>query len=120
MSERLTINRRRHLRTTRGVAVVLLMLTYLFSSALHGVLDVHPANAFGKAVVMTSAEKTDGPAEKGIVGEHHCHGCFSVLVSLPMIVADLTRPESTRIQEPQSVESNLSAGIDTPPPKILI
>jgi len=110
--------RHRSLRLLRRAVAVFVLMAYLGVGILHGSHDINVANPAGSAVVSL-ADKGIGHADHGIVGDHHCHGCFSVSVSAPITTAALI-DVWTRAPIPHDAEHRgLSAGIDLPPPKSL-
>jgi hypothetical protein len=107
------------LRTPRGIAAVLLMVTYLLAGALHGLCDLDVAAPSGKGVITMAAAKDVDTSGKGIAAEHHCHGCFSVSMSTPLLASATIEPKAAAIRQPLSRNSDLVPAIDTPPPKLL-
>jgi hypothetical protein len=101
----------RRLRTPRGIAVLFLMVAYLLAGALHGLCDLDVTTPSGRGVITMAIANDVDTSGKGIAAEHHCHGCFSVSVSTPLMAATLAQPASH--------SSGLIPGIDTPPPKLL-
>jgi hypothetical protein len=109
----------RGLRSLRGIASVLLMVTYLLAGALHGLSDLDVANPSGNGVVTMAAAKDVDASGKVIAAEHHCHGCFSVSLPTPVLSAAAVELKAATPAQPRSVGSGLVPGIDTPPPKFL-
>jgi hypothetical protein len=110
---------RRLLRAPRSFAVVLLILAYLFSGALHGYLDVDVTAPDGSNVVMMSSSKDTGTFGKDAAAENHCHGCFSVSVPVAAPASARVEPNAAAIPHPPSHNSGRVPGIETPPPKLL-
>lgn len=93
-------------------------MVYLLSGALHEFLDMDVTAPGGNVVVeMSSTKDTDTSGKT--VGEHHCHGCFSVSVPAPVTASAMIEPQVAVIPPPLSGNSDLVRGIDTPPPKLL-
>jgi hypothetical protein len=94
------------------------MAVYVLAGALHGFCELDVMHASGRTIVSSIKHDVD-PSEKGVVDEHHCHGCFSV--SLPASMAAAAGVELTlKTAVPIDVlRSGLPPGIDPPPPKFL-
>lgn len=103
----------------RGLAALLLMVTYLFAGVLHGLYDIDVTTPYGNFAVARSVDKPAGQSDKGGVAEHHCHGCFSVLVPAPVQVSVAIEPKPVLLPQLETRDSGLIPGIDTPPPKNL-
>ncbi len=112
-------NNTRRLRTTRGMVVVVLVLSYIFGALLHHDADVNPFNSFQPVVALASTDKGDAPSSDGVLADHHCHGCFSVSLSEP---SQLSVSVETRIQPLDYAKvspPHRVPELDTPPPKFL-
>ena len=97
--------------------VALVMALHRLAGALHGFYDLDVAGPSGTAVA--SINQDGGRSEKGIVAEHHCHGCFSVSMPAPVTaVADL-KPARDIVIPHEVQRRGLAPGIDPPPPKFL-
>lgn len=97
-------------------------MAYLLSGALHELLDMDVTAPGGRTMVAmyaTSAMKDTDTSGKGMAAEHHCHGCFSVSVPVPVLASATIEPEVAVIPPPLSGNFDLVPGIDTPPPKLL-
>lgn len=105
------------LHAPRGIAVVFLVVAYLLSGALHQFLDMDVTSPRGGIVVTMSAPSDVDNSGEGIAVEHHCHGCFSVSVPTPALAVAMIEPQAAVVSEPVLVNSDLSPGIETPPPK---
>jgi hypothetical protein len=95
------------------------MVSYLFASALHGLCDLDVTASAGKGIITIAACKDVDTSGKGINAEHHCHGCFSVSLPMPLTGAATIEPKAAEIAQSLSRDSDLVPGIDTPPPKRL-
>lgn len=112
-------NNTRHLRTTRGIVVVVLVLSYIFGALLHHDADVNTFNSSQPAVALASTNKSDAPSSNGILADHHCHGCFSVSISEPSqlsvnVETCILPLDYAKVGPPDRVPE-----LDTPPPKFL-
>ena len=96
------------------------MIAYLLAGALHGLCDLDVTNAIGNSRVSMTSGKDLGQTDKGIVAEHHCHGCFSVSVPAPMMATAVIEAASVTLPQPHARGSGLTPSIGTPPPKFLI
>lgn len=108
------------LRTSRGIAALCVLLVYLLAGALHGFchLDVTTPMSGGTVISMpVMADSHD--SGKALAADHHCHGCFSVAVPAPALLAARAEPVVSRPLQPQTHIANLAPSIDTPPPKHL-
>ena len=86
--------RPKFLRPPRKIAAVFVMAMYLLAGALHTLCDLDVTNASDNTAI--SINKDVGQSEKGVVAEHHCHGCFSVSVPAPAIADGITHDDDTR------------------------
>lgn len=92
---------------------------YLLGGVLHGLCDLDITNMSGDAVISLADNAAGGHSEKGVLADHHCHGCFSVYVAAPVIGAADVMP-TVRVLAIREIErSGLPPGIDPPPPKFL-
>lgn len=105
--------------TSRGIAVVFLIVAYLLSGALHEFLDMDVTAPGGRIVVAMSSAKDTDPSGKSVPAEHHCHGCFSISVPAPVVASATMEPKVAAISQPLFGNSDLVPVIDTPPPKLL-
>jgi hypothetical protein len=95
------------------------MAMYMLAGALHGVYDLDVTTVPTGKAVLSLADKSADHSDKGSLAEHHCHGCFSVSVSAPIVAAvDVVRSAEV-IALPQASARGLPPGIDPPPPKFL-
>ncbi|UGV26978.1 hypothetical protein E0H22_15555 [Rhodopseudomonas boonkerdii] len=112
------IFRRGPLRFSRKALVMVVLASYLFAGAMHGLFELDVTNA-GGASIVSLADQDPGPSDKGVLADHHCHGCFSVSMPAPVVIASsvelATRPAVMHDLERRS----LPRGIDPPPPKSL-
>jgi len=98
---------------------VFLIVAYLLSGALHEFLGMDVTSPGGKTVVTMSMTKSADASGKGMATEHHCHGCFSASLPSPILVSVVIESRAVTMPSPVSHNSDLSPGIDTPPPKVL-
>ncbi len=96
-----------------------MMVAYLLAGALHGLCDLDVTNPGGNTPISMSIGKDEGRSSKGVVAEHHCHGCFSVSVPAPVVASALIEPASIVLPLSLTHYPNLIPGIEPPPPKIL-
>jgi len=120
LSSSLTINKTSRLRTPRGIAVVFLMLTYIFGGLVHGLTDAGAFNLPVSAEISTSVDSSDGHSDKGTVADHHCHGCFSVSKSTPPQVLATVELGIAPLALLQAGRWDRVPELDTPPPRLLI
>lgn len=106
------------LRVPRRVLALLILGIYLLAGVLHGVCDFDVTSSPGRTVISLS-DTSRGTSEHGIIS-HHCHGCFSVSMPAPVLVARTIEPAREVIVAHVVLRRGLSPGIDLPPPKILI
>lgn len=110
---------KRRLRSPRGIAAVFLMVAYLLDGTLHSLYDIDVTNPAGSSIVATQMNKDVDLSGKGLAVEHHCHGCFSVSVPIPVILATPLEPTSKLILARLTHDSGLAPGLDPPPPRHL-
>ena len=109
----------RSLRISRRAIAVLVLATYLVAGALHGICGLDLTTGSATAIVTLASSGGDH-SDNAIVGEHHCHGCFSVSLPSPggTAVADLVAGETAVHQDAE--RRSILRVIDPPPPKALI
>jgi hypothetical protein len=106
------------LRISRRALVMVVLATYVFAGAMHGLCEFDVTNPSG-ATTVSLAEKAIGHSDKGVVADNHCHGCFSVTAQ-PLVFAAMPVSIETRTAVFHDVERrSLPRGIDPPPPKFL-
>jgi hypothetical protein len=105
-------------RRLRGLLALFVLTMYLIGGVLHGLCDLDVTNTSG-GVVISLAEKAAGHTDKGVVADHHCHGCFSVFVPAPVMGAVETMAAAKVDVLSDIGHSGLPPGIDPPPPKFL-
>jgi hypothetical protein len=107
------------LRFSRKALVMVVLASYLFAGAMHGLFELDVTNANG-ATIVSLVDQEPGHSDKGIVADHHCHGCFTVSMPAPLVGTVLTAEISSRSAVAHDVERrSLPRGIDPPPPKSL-
>lgn len=105
-------------RRVRGVLVLFVLTMYLLGGVLHGLCDLDVTNASG-GVAVSSIDKGVGHSEKGVVADHHCHGCFSASVPAPVIGATEVMPTVKIVTFFDTDRGGVPPGLDPPPPKFL-
>lgn len=100
------------------LAVLLLIVTYLLSSASHKFFDMNVTAPEGGIVLSMVAVHTDSKAP-GLLADHHCHGCFPVSLPNPPLLAVTIEPQAAAVPRVITRASDLVPSIDTPPPKLL-
>ena len=97
-----------------------LMVAYLLAGTLHSLYDIDVTNPAGSSIIVaTQMNKDVDPTNKGLALEHHCHGCFSVAVPTPVILATPLELTSKLILARLTHDSGLAPGLDPPPPRHL-
>jgi len=109
--------RPKFLRPPRKIAAVFVMAMYLLAGALHTLCDLDVTNASDNTAI--SINKDVGQSEKGVVAEHHCHGCFSVSVPAPAIAEVGVMPTRKAVVLRDTQRQGIAPGIDPPLPKFL-
>ncbi|WP_441242057.1 hypothetical protein [Tardiphaga sp. 768_D3_N2_1] len=106
------------LRISRRALVMVVLATYVFAGAMHGLCECDVTNPSGTTIVSL-AEKAIGHSDKGVVADNHCHGCFSVTAQ-PLVFTAMPVSIETRTAVFHDIERrSLPRGIDPPPPKFL-
>jgi hypothetical protein len=107
------------LRFSRKALVMVVLASYLFAGAMHGLFELDVTNA-GGATIVSLADQDPGPSDKGVLADHHCHGCFSVSMPAPLFGTFIAVEMTSRMPVAHDVERrSLPRGIDPPPPKSL-
>jgi hypothetical protein len=107
------------LRFSRKALVMVVLASYMFAGAMHGLFELDVTSGSG-ATIVSLVDQDAGHSDKGIVADHHCHGCFSVSMPAPLVVA-VASELFVRPAMLQDVERRcLPRNIDPPPPKFLI
>lgn len=105
-------------RSLRAAMTLFVLGIYLVAGALHGVCDLDLTSTSSK-VVVSLVDKSTGHSDRASLADHHCHGCFSVFISAPLIAAVAVTPNAEIIPALQMARRGLPPGIDPPPPKSL-
>lgn len=107
--------------TSRGIAAICVLLAYLLAGALHGILhhEIAVPTSGATTMVMSAATPDSHHADHAPAGDHHCHGCFSVAMPAPAVLATRAEPMVSRPSQPRTGVASLAPNIDTPPPKHL-
>ncbi|WP_315832670.1 hypothetical protein [Bradyrhizobium prioriisuperbiae] len=114
-----------HHPALRRVMVVLCTLVYLVAGALHGACDIDVTKPApqgirdGIAVISAVSDVGHNTADKALIADHHCHGCFSVSIADP---ATTLAPVAFAgpipvVAQPDQVGA--APMLETPPPKHL-
>lgn len=109
----------RLLRVSRRVVAAFVLAVYLLAGVVHEVHDLDVTSGSATAVVTLASSGGDH-SDKAIVGEHHCHGCFSVSLPNPSIVATTAELASAPLRHQDAGRRSILRGIEPPPPKALI
>lgn len=104
------------LRLPRRFFAAFVLMMYLLAGALHELYDLDVANNSGTSIVA-SIKDDIGQSEKGVVAEHHCHGCFSVAVPAPITTSFVLSPTHKVSVASSILLRGLPLGLDPPPPK---
>jgi hypothetical protein len=107
------------LRISRRAMVMIMLATYIFGGAMHGLCGLDVTNSSGASLVSL-AEKGVNHSDKGVVAEQHCHGCFSVSIPAPIVAGAFTEIATRHVVRHDVARRGLPPGIDPPPPKYLI
>lgn len=110
-----------HRPALRRVMAILCVIVYLLAGALHGACDIDVTNPapHSMAVMSGTSDAGHNAADKAMIADHHCHGCFSVSVadpvstSVPVAFSSLVRAAT----QPDHIGA--TPVLDTPPPKHL-
>lgn len=107
-------------RSLRGIAALCVLLAYLLTGALHATchLDVVAPDS-GATTISMPVTADNHHAGHALAADHHCHGCFSITVPAPVMLAARTEPVASRPTPPRTHVASLTPSIDTPPPKHL-
>ena len=105
-------------RRVRGALALFVLTMYLVGGVLHGLCDLDVTNASGR-VAISLVDRGVGHSEKGVVADHHCHGCFSVSVPAPVIGAMEVMPVVKILTLFDTDRRGVQPGIEPPPPKFL-
>ena len=98
-----------------------MLMIYVLAGALHGICDLDVSNNSGTSIVESIKKDINmSQPGKGLVAEHHCHGCFSVVVPAPVIAVVVVEPTVKVMAANSALRRELSLSIEPPPPKILV
>jgi hypothetical protein len=108
------------LRSLRGIAVLCVLLAYLFTGALHGACHLDAVAPASDLTAISMPVTTDSHhSGHAVAAGHHCHACFSVTVPAPVLLAARAAPAENRPSTVHRHVASLAPSIDTPPPKLL-
>ena len=98
------------------------MLVYLVAGALHGACDIDVTNPAppGMAMMSAASDASHGAADKAVIADHHCHGCFSVSVAARVVTSAPVMFAGPILALTQPDLVGAAPMLDTPPPKHLI
>lgn len=100
---------------------VLCTLVYLLAGALHGACDIDVTKpALQGIAVMTAASDADhSAADKALIADHHCHGCFSVSIATPVTASAPIAFAAPIVAVAQPDHVGTAPMLETPPPRHL-
>lgn len=103
--------------------MLFVLAMYVLTGLLHGACDLDVTNPSGQSTVAKIATTLDDTThrDRGLVADHHCHGCFSVSIPAapqPVFVAAVPKGRVLGLAAIPLVEA--ARGLDPPPPKFLI
>ncbi len=107
------------LRIPRKALVAVMLAAYIVAGAMHGLCGFDVTTPSGTAIFSFAQTGIDH-SDKGTVADQHCHGCFSVSIPAPIVVAVSTEIVTRHAVLHEAVRRGLPRGIDPPPPKFLI
>jgi hypothetical protein len=103
-------------RSLRDATALLVLTMYLIAGVLHGVCDLDVAHSPSR-IAVSLADDSTGHSDRGALADHHCHGCFSISVPAPVVVAVAMMPTVEVRPALQAAHRGLAPGLDPPPPK---
>jgi hypothetical protein len=93
---------------------------YLLSGVLHGAHDIDVTSPSGGSEIVSMLDDgTAGHGDHKALGDHHCHGCFSVAVlqmAQPVTAADIM---AAPVAQRALALIGIAPDTDSPPPKHL-
>lgn len=107
------------LRNWRGLVAVLVAVMYLLSGALHGALDIDVTSPTGGSEIASMLDGATGHDDHKAVGDHHCHGCFSVAVMQPLQSEAAADIVAAPVAQRAPALIGIAPDTDSPPPKHL-
>ena len=102
----------------RGLMTVFVLVLYLLTGTLHQFCGFDVTNS-ASTTIVSALGSDDGHSESAAAADHHCHGCFSVSVPAPVVVAASIGPVRRLIVLRDVKLGDRATGIDPPPPKFL-
>jgi len=104
----------------RRFAALCMMLAYLLAGVSHGICDLDVAHApSGRAEIASMLDQAGHSDPQGLA-DHHCHGCFSVALPQPQLVAAFVAHLAAPNWPRPTGDAGLVFETDSPPPKHLI
>lgn len=103
------------------MTAVLCMLAYLVAGALHGACDIDVTNPVPQGISVMSAASDAGhsAADKALIADHHCHGCFSVSIAVPATTLAPIAFAGPILAVAQPDQVGTAPMLETPPPRHL-
>jgi len=99
----------------RSFGATIILIAYLVSGALHGAcgLVLHETT-------LSASCQTSDPSENpdSVLPSHHCHGCFSVVISV-LETSAIAAPVGYELKWGAILIDGLTPTLNTPPPKAL-
>ncbi|MFT4276841.1 MAG: hypothetical protein QM576_10835 [Rhodopseudomonas sp.] len=109
----------RLLRVSRQAIAMTVLAVYLLAGAVHGLCDLDITTGSATAIVSLPSHGGDH-SDNIIAGDHHCHGCFSVSLPSPSVVATAAELATAPMHYEDAERRSVQRGIEPPPPKALI
>lgn len=109
----------RLLRVSRQAVAMAVLVMYLLAGAVHGLCDLDLTTGSPTAIVTLPSQGGDH-SDNVLAADHHCHGCFSVSLPSPNVVATASELVSAPVRHEDAERNSVQRGIEPPPPKSLI
>lgn len=109
----------RLLRVSRRAIAMAVLAMYLLAGAVHGLCDLDVTTGSATAIVSLPLHGGDH-SDNVLASDHHCHGCFSVSLPSPSVVATAAELVSSPVRHEDAERRSILRVIDPPPPKALI
>ncbi|MDR3469264.1 MAG: hypothetical protein P4M07_25325 [Xanthobacteraceae bacterium] len=105
------------LRSVRGLIAVCMVIAWVLAGTLHGVCDLDVTNPAGTSEIASALGGTPAPSDGVGLIEHHCHGCFSIALPLPLAVAAVSGPSGPIAPYRPMLTTGVIPDPESPPPK---